>query len=93
MSFLGLAQAFFTGEICPGSHIFSVWVQFKGQGLDKAVSLLALDLSFKVKIGLGTLFFFFPLVFILSMTLTFEGWAQSHISSLLEGGSFFKVSD
>lgn len=26
--------------------------------MDKAVSLLALDLSFKVKIGLGTLFFF-----------------------------------
>lgn len=44
---------------CLGSYIFSLWVQFKGQGLDKAVSLLALDLSFKVRIGLGTLFFFF----------------------------------
>lgn len=65
MSFLGLAQACFTGEICLGSHIFSVWVQFKGQGLDKTVSLLALDLSFKVKIGLGTLFFSPPFGFYL----------------------------
>lgn len=46
-----------------GSYIFSLWVQFKGQGLDKAVSLLALDLSFKVKIGLGTLFFFLWFLF------------------------------
>lgn len=88
MSFLGLAQAFFTGWICLGSYIFFLWIQFKGQELDKAVSLLALGLGFFGS-GLAWAHFFF-LLFWFSLWLLLLRGGPSHTYLLFGGGQFLQ---